>query len=85
MSALLRYVCRHHVGLIAVFIAMGGTAYAATALPPNSVGTRQLRRHAVTLSKIDPGTARALRGLSRTGFHGDWVCRFSVSVIERLV
>ena len=62
MSALLRYVCRHHVGLIAVFIAIGGTAYAATALPPNSVGTRQLRRHAVTLLKIDPGTARALRG-----------------------
>ena len=62
MSALLRYVRRHHLGLIALFIALGGTAYAATAVPPNSVGTRQLRRHAVALSKIDPGAARALRG-----------------------
>jgi hypothetical protein len=37
---------------IAVFVALGGGAYAATALQPNSVGTPQLKRSAVTKSKI---------------------------------
>lgn len=60
-SRLLRYFGRHHWGLVAMFIAMGGTAYAAASLPANSVGTRQLRRHAVTLGKISPSAERALR------------------------
>jgi hypothetical protein len=63
-SSLMRYVVRHHVGLLALFVALGGTAYAATVLPPNSVGTRQLRRHAVTLAKINRATQTALRGRS---------------------
>ena len=62
LSSLIRYLVRHHVGLLALFVAVGGTAYAAAALPANSVGTRQLRRHAVTLAKIDPHARNALRG-----------------------
>ncbi len=40
---------------IAVFIALGGSAYAATQLKKNSVGTRQLRKNSVTTAKIKNG------------------------------
>lgn len=45
------YLRRHHVGMLALFIALSGTAYAAT-LPRNSVGTAQLKKNAVTAPKI---------------------------------
>jgi hypothetical protein len=54
----LRYLRSHHVGLVALFIALGGTAYAAS-LPRNSVGTKQLKRGAVTSAKVRNGTLRA--------------------------
>jgi hypothetical protein len=37
---------------VAVFIALGGSAYAAVKLPPNSVGTKQLKAGAVTAPKV---------------------------------
>lgn len=37
---------------IAVFFALGGASYAATQLPKNSVGTKQLKNKAVTGAKI---------------------------------
>jgi hypothetical protein len=37
---------------IAVFVALGGGAYAATALPRNSVGPAQIKRNAVSSSKV---------------------------------
>ena len=37
---------------LALFIALGGGAYAATALPRNSVGTKQIKRSAVTGAKV---------------------------------
>ena len=37
---------------IAVFIALGGASYAATQLPRNSVGTKQLKAGAVTAQKV---------------------------------
>jgi hypothetical protein len=66
------YLRRHHVGLLALFVALGGTSYAAAALPRNSVGPKQLRAGAVrtsdikagavTLAKIKPSARAALRG-----------------------
>lgn len=47
---------------IAVFIALGGTSYAALTLPADSVGTPQIRKAAVTLLKISPAAQHALRG-----------------------
>jgi hypothetical protein len=41
---------------IAVFIALGGSAYAATQLKRNSVGTKQLRNGAVTGAKVKDGS-----------------------------
>ena len=45
------YLRRHHVGMLALFLALSGTAYAAT-LPRNSVGTAQLKKNAVTAPKL---------------------------------
>jgi hypothetical protein len=44
------------ISVTALFFAIGGVGYAATALPAGSVGTRQLRNNAVTWFKIAPGT-----------------------------
>jgi hypothetical protein len=54
---------------IAVFIALGGTGYAAIHLPRNSVGRSQLRTHAVSNSKLAVGavTASRVRANSLTG------------------
>jgi len=51
-SSVLRHVRRNIVAYVALFIALGGTSYAAIKLPANSVGTRQLRRGAVTAAKV---------------------------------
>jgi hypothetical protein len=40
---------------LAVIVALGGTSYAVTAVPRNSVGTTQLKPHAVTKSKLATG------------------------------
>jgi len=40
------------IALVALFVALGGTGYAAFSLPKNSVGTKQLKKNAVTGSKI---------------------------------
>ena len=41
---------------IAVFMVLGGSAYAAATLPKNSVGTKQIKSNAVTSSKVKNGT-----------------------------
>jgi hypothetical protein len=58
MEKVFGYLRRHHVGLLALFIAMGGTAYAAS-LPRNSVGTAQLKNAAVTSSKVKDRSLRS--------------------------
>src|SRR4051794_41919583 len=70
LSRLVTYFRSHHVALLALFVALGGTSYAALKLPGNSVGTKQLKSRAVTLAKIDPATRKALRaqaGEARVG------------------
>jgi hypothetical protein len=51
----LRFLRSNTLALLALFIALGGTTYAATALPKNSVGTKQLKKNAVTAVKIKNG------------------------------
>ncbi|HEX8959781.1 MAG TPA: hypothetical protein VF770_08155 [Solirubrobacterales bacterium] len=41
---------------IAVFLVLGGAAFAATQLPKNSVGTKQLKKNAVIGSKVKNGS-----------------------------
>lgn len=40
------------ISLIALFVALGGTSYAVSQLPKNSVGTAQLKSSAVTSAKV---------------------------------
>ena len=48
--------------VILTFIVLGGGAYAAIKLPKNSVGTKQLKKGAVTKAKIKKSTLKELRG-----------------------
>jgi hypothetical protein len=41
---------------LALFIALGGASYAAVQIPKASVGTKQLKRNAVTSPKVKPGS-----------------------------
>jgi hypothetical protein len=52
------------VATIALFIALGGTAWAATALPRNSVGTNQIRNGAIRSADIRD-RALQVRDISR--------------------
>lgn len=44
---------------VAVFIALGGSAYAALRVPPNSVGSRQIKAGAITAGKIASAAVNA--------------------------
>ena len=51
----LRFLRGNTIALLALFVALGGTTYAATSLPKNSVGAKQLKKNAVTNPKIANG------------------------------
>lgn len=58
MRAVIDYLRRHHLAVVALLFAGSGTAYAAS-LPRNSVGTTQLKANAVTSDKVRDRTLRA--------------------------
>lgn len=47
---------------LAVFLVLAGGAYAATRLPKNSVGTKQLKNGSITLAKLSASAREALKG-----------------------
>ncbi|MEA2291885.1 MAG: hypothetical protein QOF17_905 [Solirubrobacteraceae bacterium] len=59
MARLISYLRRHHVALLALFIALGGTSYAAVKLPKGSVGAKQLQENAVVSAKVRDGSLLA--------------------------
>jgi len=66
------------ISLIALFVALGGTSYAAiNALPTNSVGTKQIKNGAVTGAKLNAAVLKKyyhLGGTLPSGMTevGDW-------------
>lgn len=50
------------ISTLCLFLILGGGAYAATALPKNSVGSRQLKPGAVTAAKLAAGVKATLGG-----------------------
>jgi len=57
----LRLTYANVMSTVAVFIALGGSAYAVGALPADSVGTKQLAKAAVTGAKIAPHAVTAAK------------------------
>lgn len=66
---MIAYLKRHHIGLLALFFALGGVSYAAT-LPRNSVGSGQLRAGAVTRAKLAKGVRQQLAAKGKAGPRG---------------
>jgi hypothetical protein len=64
IRSFMRFLRRNTIALLALFLALGGTTYAASnaLLPKNSVGTAQLKNGAVTKKKINKKTIKALKG-----------------------
>jgi len=55
MTRLSQHVRSNAIAYLALFVALGGTSYAAANLPAGSVGTQQLQNGAVTSSKLATG------------------------------
>jgi hypothetical protein len=74
VTKLLHHIRHNLVAYLALFVALGGTSYAAFSLPRNSVGQRQLRNGAVTNHKLANGSvgARKLDGKSIAGYVAFW-------------
>jgi hypothetical protein len=71
MNLLSCHVRRNGVAYLALFVALGGTSYAAVNLPSGSVGTPQLKNGAVTPAKLNArvigGSVRDWATVSRSG------------------
>lgn len=63
MQRLINHVRANVVGWVALFVALGGTGYAAVSIPRNSVGAKQIRNRSITPVKFNPrsigGSVRA--------------------------
>jgi hypothetical protein len=59
MTRLLIHARRNIVAYLALFVALGGTSYAAFSLPANSVGNRELKNRAITATKFNPTSVAA--------------------------
>lgn len=73
----MRAAARHHltyanvIASLALFLALGGGAYAAVAIPRNSIGATQLRDRAVTPKKLSASTRKLLAKAGATGAQGN--------------
>jgi hypothetical protein len=56
MNRLIHHIRSNAISYLALFVALGGTSYAAINLPAGSVGPRQLQNRAVTTSKLANGS-----------------------------
>jgi hypothetical protein len=58
------YVRRHHIALLALFFALGGTAFAAgnALLPKNSVGSKQVINGSLQKADLSGKAVKALKG-----------------------
>jgi Collagen triple helix repeat (20 copies) len=70
LSGSASYIRRHHVALLALFVALGGTSVAAgnAILPSNSVGTRQVVDGSLQTNDLSSKARSALKG--KTGARG---------------
>jgi hypothetical protein len=64
-NRIFEYLGRHHVALLALFLALGGTSYAAATklLPKNSVGSTQVINRSLQKGDLSTKAIASLRGL----------------------
>jgi len=56
MTRIVNHIRHNLIAFMALFVALGGTSYAVSALPPNSVGGPQLKNGAIDPVKFDPSS-----------------------------
>ena len=56
MRGLVGHIRSNLVGWVALFVALGGTGYAAISIPRNSVGAAQIRNRSITPVKFNPSS-----------------------------
>ena len=56
MTRIVNHIRHNLIAYMALFVALGGTSYAVSALPPNSVGGQQLKNGAIDPVKFDPSS-----------------------------
>ena len=68
LAGLGAYVRRHHLGLLALIVALSGTAYAAqkSVAPKNSVVTKSIKKRAVTRPKLARDSVDGSKVLNRS-------------------
>ena len=69
MTRLGTHLKANAVAYAALFVALGGTSYAAVNLPAGSVGNKQLRNGSVTASKLATGAVTPPKLSSATAGH----------------
>ncbi len=52
MTRLIAHLQSNVIAYLALFVALGGTSYAAVTLPAGSVGNKQLKNHSITPAKL---------------------------------
>ena len=71
MRSLVHLLRSQSLGAAALFVALGGTGYAAITIPKNSVGAAQIRNHSITPVKFNNtainGSVRAWAIIGTTG------------------
>jgi hypothetical protein len=83
LTRLLHHIRQNLIASIALFVALGGTSYAAISLPAGSVGTRQLKNHSVTAAKLEPTSVAAnVRAWATLQWFGAWRIQSSTSDIR---
>jgi hypothetical protein len=53
-----RFTSAHAIALVALFVALGGTGYAALKLPKNSVSAKQIAKNAVRSGEVKNGSLK---------------------------
>ncbi|MDQ3934336.1 MAG: hypothetical protein M3340_06855 [Actinomycetota bacterium] len=69
------------IALVCLFVVLGGSAYAATQLPNNSVGANQIRKNAVAASEIKKD-AVSRSEIKRNGVSADEIATNAVNADE---
>ena len=74
MTKLVAHARGNAIAYLALFVALGGTSYAAVVLPAGSVGARQIHNHSITPVKFDRTTiGGSVRYWARIGASGQVV------------